>query len=66
MRSNTSPAVASEVCDSCALRLRARVAVSLTCISNVALAKLTPAASAPSTLTSNQLSMERETNWYDT
>ena len=49
-----------------ALALRARAAVSLPCVSSVARARLTPAVSAPSTRTSNQLSIERETNWYDT
>ena len=63
MRSSTSPAAASEAWPSGAPRLRRRVAVSLACISSVEPARLTPAESAPSTFTSNQLSMERATNW---
>ena len=39
---------------------------SFTCASIVSRPRFSPASSAPSTFTSNQLSMLRETNWYDT
>ncbi len=63
MRSSTRPAAASGTCASWLLALRVLAARSLAMVSSVTRARLTPALRAPSTLTSNQLSMERETNW---
>ena len=63
MRSSTNPAPASDTSPSWVLALRVLLAMSLAMASRVTLAKFTPAVSAPSTLTSNQLSIERETNW---
>jgi hypothetical protein len=42
---------------------RVLLARSLASVSSVERPRLRPASSAPSTLTSNQLSIERETNW---
>ena len=66
MRSSTSPAAASGTWASCTLAVRAWVVMSSAMESRDTRARFTPATSAPSTLTSNQLSMDRVTNWYDT
>jgi len=63
MRSSTRPAAASGTWASCWLAERVLLAMSLAIVSSVTLARFTPALSAPSTLTSNQLSIERDTNW---
>ena len=63
MRSSTTPDAASGTCASWLLAPRVLVARSLAMVSSVTRARLTPAVNAPSTFTSNQLSMERETNW---
>ena len=57
------PAAASGTCASCTLAVRVLAAMSAAMVSRVTRPRLTPALRAPSTLTSNQLSMERETNW---
>ena len=66
MRSSTSPAAASGTWASWVLDSRVLVAMSAPMVSSVTRARLTPDESAPSTRTSNQLSIERDTNWYDT
>ncbi|MNV47518.1 hypothetical protein D3C71_1393880 [compost metagenome] len=63
MRSSSKPAAASGTWVSDSLAVRVLCAMSLATVSSVTLARFTPADSAPSTLTSNQLSIERETNW---
>ena len=63
MRSSTSPAAASETCATWLLALRVLAAMSPASESSDTRARFTPADSAPSTFTSNQLSMERVTNW---
>jgi hypothetical protein len=63
MRSSTRPALVSGTCASCALAPRVLAARSSVSESSVARPRFRPASSAPSTLTSNQLSMERATNW---
>ena len=63
MRSSVKPAAASGVLDSWPLATRVRLARSLARASRVERPRLSPASSAVSTLTSNQLSMERDTNW---
>ena len=63
MRSSTKPAAASGTWATWALALRVLAAMSVASESSDTRARLTPADSAPSTFTSNQLSMERVTNW---
>ena len=66
MRSSASPTVADEPWATCALTVRVLAAMSAACDSSDTRARFTPATSAPSTFTSNQLSIDRVTNWYDT
>ncbi len=51
---------------SCSAALRVLAARSFDSASSVTRPRFRPASSAPSTFTSNQLSMERDTNWYET
>ena len=66
IRSSASPTVADEPWATWALAVRVLAAMSAACDSSDTRARLTPATSAPSTFTSNQLSIDRVTNWYDT
>jgi hypothetical protein len=51
---------------SCVAALRVLFARSFASASSVTRPRFRPASSAPSTFTSNQLSIDRDTNWYDT
>ena len=62
-RSSTSPAMTSGLFCSCWAAVRVLLASSVDKVSSEVRPRLSPASSAPSTLTSNQLSIERETNW---
>ena len=62
-RSNAIAALASCTSTNCCEATRDCLAKSAVNVSKVTRPKLRPATKAPSTLTSNQLSMERETNW---
>ena len=62
-RSIARPAVALDTSPSCPAAARARLLRSSDSVSSVERPRVRPASSAPSTRTSNQLSIERETNW---
>src|SRR6218665_885075 len=62
-RSSASPAAASGTWASWVAALRVLATMSAASESSDTWARLTPADNAPSTFTSNQLSMERVTNW---
>ena len=65
-RSKAMAALASCTSTNCWAATRDCLAKSEVSVSKVTRPRLRPATRAPSTLTSNQLSMERETNWYET
>ena len=62
-RSRLSAAEESEVPESWAAAVRVLFPRSFASVSRAVRPRLSPAVSAPSTFTSNQLSIERETNW---
>ena len=62
-RSSASPAVASGASANWVAAWRVLLAKSVASVSSVTRPRFRPASSAPSTCTSNQLSIERETNW---
>ena len=65
-RSTASPAPAWLVADRLLAAARVLAARSALRASSVVRPRLSPALRADSTRTSNQVSMERDTNWYDT